>query len=279
MVVSKLTRNRWLRGVGCAALGGWCVVLQAAAMTAGSRTSKTQGSKTAKVRRAELSRWELAERGRETLEAISEESRTKADYTSAMDGFRAVYHESPRDIHAASAVYAVAELLAEQGHTLHDAKSLKAAVGQYEFLRVQYPGSSLRVTALLAEAQIDANDLGDVAAAKERYTVFLKQYPKSGHVEEARAGLDALKQGPGSRVQGAESTVAAGRGAKVPDGARGAAAMAAGSALTAVASKALSSSLSPKAPSSSRTDTLSFSLTTGTTPNLSNWRRVFCRFR
>jgi N-acetylmuramoyl-L-alanine amidase len=203
-----------LRGVGCAALGGWCVVLQAAAMTAGSRPSRTTGSKTARVtRRAELSRWELAERGRETLEAIPEESRTKADYTAAMDGFRAVYHESPRDIHAASAVYAVAELLAEQGRTLHDAKSLKAAVGQYEFLRGQYPGSSLRVMALLAEAQIEANDLGDVAAAKERYTVFLKQYPKSGHVEEARAGLDALKQGVGGRVQGVDGRVAASRAA------------------------------------------------------------------
>ena len=57
-------------------------------------------------------------------------------------------------MHAPRAVNAVAELLAEQGRALHDAKSLKAAVGQYEFLRTQYPGSSLRVRALLAEAQI-----------------------------------------------------------------------------------------------------------------------------
>ncbi len=77
-------------------------------------------------------------------------------------------------------------------------------MGQYEFLRTQYPGSSLRVTALLAEAQIEANDLGDLAAAKEKYTLFLKQYPKSGHAEEARAGLDALSQvqGTGYKVQG-----------------------------------------------------------------------------
>ena len=66
---------------------------------------------------AELSPWELAERGRETLEAIPEESRTKADYATAMDGFRAVYHEAPQDVHAASAVYSVAELLAEQGRS------------------------------------------------------------------------------------------------------------------------------------------------------------------
>ena len=42
-----------------------------------------------------------------------------------------------------------------------------AAVGQYEFLRTQYPGSSLRVGALLAEGQIYENDLHDAAAARE----------------------------------------------------------------------------------------------------------------
>ncbi len=109
-----------------------------------------------------------------------------------MDNFRALYHDSPGDLHAAASVYAVAELLAEQGRTCHDARSLKAAVGQYEFLRTQYPGSSLRIAALLAEAQIDANDLHDDAAARERYRLLLKQYPHSEHAEEARAGLDAL---------------------------------------------------------------------------------------
>ena len=170
----------------------------------GTPVQAKAGAKSKAAARAELSPWELAERGREVLEAIPEESRTKADYAAAMDGFRAVYHEAPQDVHAASAVYAVAELLAEQGRSLHDAKSSKAAVGQYEFLRTQYPGSSLRVTALLAEAQIEANDLGDVAAAKEKYTLFLKQYPKSGHAEEARAGLEALSQvqGTGYKVLG-----------------------------------------------------------------------------
>jgi N-acetylmuramoyl-L-alanine amidase len=115
-----------------------------------------------------------------------------------MDRFRDLYHENPRDIHAAASVYAVAELLAEQGRTLHDAKSLKAAVGQYEFLRTQYPGSSLRVAALLAEGQIEANDLTTRLPAKERYKLLLKQYPHSQQAEEARAGLTVLKAGGAS---------------------------------------------------------------------------------
>ena len=154
---------------------------------------------------AELTPWELAERGREQFEAIPEASRTKADYTAAMDAFRAVYHQSPQDVHAASAVYSVAELLTEQGRRLHDAKSLKAAIGQYEFLRKQYPGSSLRVPALLGEGQIYGNDLGDSAAAKERYQLLLKQYPRSAQAEEARAGLEGRSAAPKTQAVAAPS--------------------------------------------------------------------------
>ena len=147
--------------------------------------------------------WEQAEHAREDLEATPPEARTKADYTAAMNLFRDLYHGSPRDVHAAASVYAVAELLAEQGRSLHDPKSLKASAGQYEFLRMQYPGSSLRVAALLAEGQIEANDLGDATAAKERYQLLLKQYPHSQQAEEARAALDDIESG-GSRVASAK---------------------------------------------------------------------------
>jgi len=159
--------------------------------------------KTATQRKVELTPWEKAERGLETLEAIPEGTRTRADYTKAMDGFRTVYHEAPGDVHAPDSVNAVAELLAEQGRALHDAKSLKAAVGQYEFLRTQYPGSSLRVGALLAEAQIYENDLHDAAAARERYALLVKQYPRSAQAEEAKAGIASLKAG--SREEGVGS--------------------------------------------------------------------------
>jgi N-acetylmuramoyl-L-alanine amidase len=102
-------------------------------------------AKTISHRKVELTPWEQAERGLEILNAIPAAGRTRADYARAMDGFRAVYHDAPGDVHAPDSVNAVAELLAEQGRGLHDARSLKAAVGQYEFLRTQYPGSSLRV--------------------------------------------------------------------------------------------------------------------------------------
>jgi N-acetylmuramoyl-L-alanine amidase len=134
-----------------------------------------------------------------------------------MDGFRVVYHQAPGDVHAPDSVNAVAELLAEQGRGLHDAKSLKGAVGQYEFLRTQYPGSSLRVGALLAEGQIEEDDLHDAGAARERYALLVKKYPRSTLAEEAQAGLDSLDEGRGRREEGKgnRSEAALGGGAEV----------------------------------------------------------------
>ncbi len=198
-------RNRWWCG-GCAAVLCWAIVLGCAV--------QELAAKTVTHRKVELTPWEQAERGLEALEAIPDGTRTRADYTRAMDGFRAVYHEAPGDVHAPDSVNTVAELLAEQGRGLHDAKSLKAAVGQYEFLRTQYPGSSLRVGALLAEAQIYQNDLHDAAAARERYSLLVKQYPRSGQAEEAKAGIASLSAG--SREEGVGSR-GHGAGAKASD--------------------------------------------------------------
>jgi N-acetylmuramoyl-L-alanine amidase len=175
-------------------------------------TARTHAAKKA----AALTPWEQAEQGREALEAIPAATRTRADYAQAMDAYRAIYHADPADVHAPAAVNAVAELLAEQGRTLHDEKSLRAAVGQYEFLRTQYPASSLGVQALLAEGQIAQNDLKDAAAARERYKLLLKEHAKSEQAEEARAGLASLDRGPGNREQGTGKTAGAKAAAEQP---------------------------------------------------------------
>ena len=171
-----------------------------------AQDDRSVGGRRAAKKAVALTPWEQAERGRETLEAIPEATRTRADYTQAMDAYRAIYHANPADVHASAAVNAVAELLVEQGRTLHDEKSLRAAVGQYEFLRTQYPASSLGVQALLAEGQIAQNDLKDAAAARERYKLLLKEHGRSEQAEEARAGLASLVQGTGIREQGSGKT-------------------------------------------------------------------------
>ena len=141
-----------------------------------------------------LTLWEQAQRARAGLEAQAEGSRTRAAYARVLDPFRAIYHDNPRDAHAAEAVYSVAELLAEQGRDLEDAGSFRAAVGQYEFLRTQYPASALGAPALLAEGRIEAEDLGDAAAARARWSQLLREAPRSEAAREARTELAGLKK-------------------------------------------------------------------------------------
>ncbi len=203
--------RRWLRGVGCA-VGMSCLAAVCSAAVDTATPARSHGTKKV-AKTAALSPWEQAEHGRDVLEAIAEGDRTRADYTRAMDGYRAIYHANPADAHAPAAVNAVAELLAEQGRTLHDAKSSQAAVGQYEFLRKQYPASSLGVQALLAEGQIEEDDLGDANAAREKYKLLLKEHPKSEQAEEAQAGLESLKQVRGSRSE-VQGSAAKGEAAK-----------------------------------------------------------------
>ncbi|MHB1960626.1 MAG: N-acetylmuramoyl-L-alanine amidase, partial [Acidobacteriaceae bacterium] len=123
------------------------------------------------------------------LNAIPESERTRPQYERALDAYRAVYHRDPASPDAARGIAAVADLLASEGRCFHDAKLLHDAVAQWEFLRRQYPTSSLRQRALFEEAQIQQHDLHDRAAAKKSYRLFLTQYPHDSLAEQARAGL------------------------------------------------------------------------------------------
>ena len=123
------------------------------------------------------------------LNAIPETERTRPQYERALDAYRAVYHRDPASPDAARGIAAVADLLASEGRCFHDAKLLHDAAAQWEFLRRQYPTSSLRQRALFEEAQIQQHDLHDRTAAKKSYRLFLTQYPHDSLAEQVRAGL------------------------------------------------------------------------------------------
>ena len=182
MGLFRQNRGAVWRGVFCVGLVCVC---------AGAGESQNRG----KARRAvELTPWEQALKARDEFEAEPAGTHTKASFGKVLDEFRAIYHDAPRDAHAADAVYAVAGLLAEQGRELGDPASLKSAVGQYEFLRAQYPGSGLRMDALLEEGRIEANDLKDADQAREKYQALVKEAPRSRAAGEARAELAGLTQ-------------------------------------------------------------------------------------
>ena len=139
--------------------------------------------------------WQVAEQARQQLLAIPPEQRTAEDYRTVMDGYRLIYHDKPGDLHAPEAIYEVGLLLEEQGTTLHQPKTLQAAIGQFEFLRTQYPQASLRIAALFEEAHIAAYGLRDVKLARSKYSDFVEQYPLSAHIDEAQAALKQLRAG------------------------------------------------------------------------------------
>lgn len=112
-----------------------------------------------------------------------------------MDAYRLIYHGNPADLHAPESIFNVGLLLADEGTLLHEPKMLTAAIGQFEFLRTQYPRSSFRIAALLEEAHVAANGMHDVKLARMKYSAFVEEYPQSSHIEEAQAALKSLRAG------------------------------------------------------------------------------------
>lgn len=134
-----------------------------------------------------------AERLREALEGRPERDRIHLDYERVLEAYRSIYHNDPASPKADAAVAAVADLLAEEGRIFQDSKALHDAIGQYEFLRREYPWSRFRFSALLTEGEIEQRDLGDLQQAKKIYESFLRQYPQHPLATEARAELKNIK--------------------------------------------------------------------------------------
>ena len=133
-----------------------------------------------------------AERLREALEGRPERERTRAQYERVLDAYRAIYHGDPASPKADHSIAAVADLLAEEGRVFQDDKALHDAIGQYEFLRREYPASHLRYSALLTEGEIFQRDLNETAQARAIYRAFLSLYPRSALAAQARTELRAI---------------------------------------------------------------------------------------
>ena len=142
--------------------------------------------------------FERAERLQEALEAHPQSQRTRLDYDRVLDAFRAVYHGNPASPKADASVFVVAGLLAEEGRLFSDEKPFHDAIGQYEFLRQQYPASRYRFSALIAEGEIYRHDIGDREGAKQKFQQFLAIYPQNPLAEQARSELNEIRQDPRS---------------------------------------------------------------------------------
>jgi N-acetylmuramoyl-L-alanine amidase len=142
---------------------------------------------------------------RASLEQRPESARTRADYQRVLNAYRAVYHGDPGAQKASASVYAVAELLAEEGRIFHSPKTSLEAAGQFDFLLREYPTCPYRITALYEEGEIYRNDLGDRTQAKAIFQNFLAKYPRHSLTPQVRTELTELSQDRGSgRAQAQE---------------------------------------------------------------------------
>ncbi|MDP9267618.1 MAG: N-acetylmuramoyl-L-alanine amidase [Acidobacteriota bacterium] len=153
-------------------------------------------------KQAALQHFAKAEQMREALNGRSAGERARKDYSKVIDAYRSVYYLAPTSAKADESVVAVAELLADMGRVFGEDKDFQSAIGQYEFVRKQYPGSRYRFGALFTIAQIYADDLDDQAQAKQAYEEFLKQYPHHRLATDARQALDDMAAEAAAKKKG-----------------------------------------------------------------------------
>ncbi len=137
--------------------------------------------------RESVARYARAEILQRRLDVKSLSVRTRADYERVLDAYRAVYHGDPASPDAARSIAAVADLLASEARCFHDAKLSHDAIAQWEFLRREYPGSSLRRRGRIEEARIEQQDLHDRGPTSRMHRKFLSGYPHGPVAEQARS--------------------------------------------------------------------------------------------
>ena len=143
--------------------------------------------------------YSTAERMREALNNLPSAQQSRHEYQRVIAAYRRVYYGSPASSKADPSVVAVAELLTEMGRRFNDDKALRSAIGQYKFLRREYPGSRDRIDALFTMGQIYQDDLKDQAQAKQVFEEFLHRYPHNHLASEARKALAEPVQQAGLR--------------------------------------------------------------------------------
>ena len=134
-----------------------------------------------------------AERMREALNGRPAAQRTRHQYQRVIDSYRWVYFGSPASSKADPSVVAVAELMVEMGRRFDDDKILRGAVGQYRFLRKEYPGSKYRFDALFTIGEIFKDDLHDPEEARSTFEDFVKRYPRNRLADDARTAVKEIE--------------------------------------------------------------------------------------
>jgi N-acetylmuramoyl-L-alanine amidase len=132
--------------------------------------------------------FERAVKLRTMLEGYLEKDRSLSDYQQTVLAFRKVYLITPEAPDATQALTAEAELYETMGR-LFDAKFFGDAVGRFNFLLKQYPGTRYHGESLFAIGRIEKDDLRKPGDATATFKEFLKRYPRSDRAADAQQAL------------------------------------------------------------------------------------------
>jgi N-acetylmuramoyl-L-alanine amidase len=160
-------------------------------------------------------RFAAAERMREALNGRPQTDRTRRDFQRVINAYRDVYYGAPTSTKADPSVVAVAETLVEMGRRFNDDKILNEAIGQYKFLRREYPGSKYRCDALFTIGEIYKDDLNSPEQARSTFQEFLDRYPHNRLVEDAQQAIAELdRQAAAAKKADKQETADKSKGAK-----------------------------------------------------------------
>jgi N-acetylmuramoyl-L-alanine amidase len=147
-----------------------------------------------------------ADRMREALNGRPQAERTRRDYQRVIAAYRNVYYGAPTSTKADPSVVAVAEIMVEMGRRFEDDKILNDAIGQYKFLRKEYPGSKYRCDALFTIGEIYKDDLNNPESARATFQEFLHRYPKNRLVDDAQQAITDLDREAAAQKKADEKT-------------------------------------------------------------------------
>ena len=131
---------------------------------------------------------------RETLASRPADTRLKAEYEKVIQTFRSVHWADPTYQKTPLALEAVGELYAEMGRRFSNDYYFRAAIKAYDYLRTEYPRSSMARDAHYAIGEIYLADLKDEGEARKTFEEYLQKYPRTGKVSGARAKLKQIEE-------------------------------------------------------------------------------------
>ena len=185
--------------------------------------------------KAASSQFARAEELRGLLNSKPPESRTLSEYKKVVAGYQRVYMITPHAAEVPDALFAVGELNTEMGDRF-GRSYYQTAADTYAYLIHDYPSSKHVQDAMLRLANLQKDQLGDLAAATKTYQDFSKKFPHSTHKREVQEGLAelALRRGAETGEVAAKSLPGGGNAATPTAKAEGAATNATMAAAAAV---------------------------------------------